>query len=164
MRKWCHCHFKLDEDRTRREDAWLLARPHIGARDRRYPNRQRREQRTVCCEESDPADDRFETERGTSQIEVVTRQAVLVITFTRFPTGRNLSQRQSWNVLTKRMTIAEKEAMIGLREARGKLHHATNSSRRFYQKGDNGREHATSNRPEEGNDMQSMCCAGSLGR
>ena len=64
---------------------------------------------------------------------------------------------------------AEYETMSsGLCEARKKLQYAT-KSRRFYEKGDNGREHVTSNRPKsiqelkKVTDMQSMWCAGSLG-
>ena len=70
------------QDYINREDIralpWLLAYPHVSltrARDRRYPNRYRR-------------DNRFETERGSSltvvnrKTESVMRQAVLVITFT----------------------------------------------------------------------------------
>ena len=67
----------------------------------------------------------------------VTRQAVLVISFTPSPTVRNPSQRQIWESLDEQDLWyatddkAEFEAMIGLREARMELQHAT-TSRRFW--------------------------------
>ena len=69
--------------------------------------------------------------------EPVTRQAVLVISFTPSPTVRNPSQGQIWEHLDEQGLVvrdndkAEFEAMIGLREARKELQHAT-TSRRFW--------------------------------
>ena len=71
------------------------------------------------------------------ETEPVTRQAVLVISFTPSPTVRNPSQRQIWESLDEQDLWyatddkAEFEAMIGLREARKELQHAT-TSRRFW--------------------------------
>ena len=81
--------------------------------------------------------------------EPVTRQAVLVITFTLISDGEesvsetdleSLDEQDLWYATDDK---AEYEAMFGLRE---KLQHAT-TSRRLHKKGDNnGRERVTPNR------------------
>ena len=83
--------------------------------------------------------------------EPVTRQAVLVISYTPSPTVRNPSQGQIWESVDEQDLWyatddkADFEAMIGLREARKELQHAT-KSRRFSNKGYNWRARVTSNR------------------
>ena len=56
----------------------------------------------------------------------------------------------------------EYEAMIGLREARKKLQHAT-KSRRFYKKGDNGRERVTSNRSKSIQELKKVTICNGFG-
>ena len=61
---------ELNDDRSEREDARLLACPHLSpfrARDRRHPIRHRKKHRTVSREEGNPADDRCETETRSSR-------------------------------------------------------------------------------------------------
>ena len=60
---------------------------------------------------------------------------------------------------------AENVAMIGLREARKKVQHAT-TSRMFYKKGENGRERVTSNRSKSIQELKKVTTCdrcGSLG-
>ena len=95
---------------------------------------------------SDPTEKTFAMTVANGKTEPVTRQAVLVINFTPLPTVRSLSQRQIWKVSTNLWYAtdekADSEAMIGLREVRKKLEHAT-TSRWLYKKGDNGRARMT---------------------
>ena len=107
----CHCHFRIDGDHTRREDAWLLAHPHIrlvGATSRRSRIVTERSTGLAAVKKRAGRQSFRDGERKLAMTvvnkttEPVTRQAVLVITFTPFPTVINLSERQIWEVLTNR--------------------------------------------------------------
>ena len=113
---------------------------------------------TVCCEESHSADNRGQTERKEVRDDRLEHEhRTCDKTGSARDNFHTLSDGEEYEAETDLGSLDEKdlwyatddkaeyETMIGLREARMKLQHAT-PSKRFHKNGDTRREHATSNR------------------